>query len=96
MSAAFEYQVCRVNFDRVTFVNGVWQGRDVPETQRKDADLQTCPAVWDYLQSAGQQGWELVSAAHSTYAAPRAATNPLTPLEHIAFQMLYLKRAIAS
>jgi len=40
--------------------------------------------VWDYLQTVGAQGWELVAVEDSAYEAKEAAVH---------FQQLYLKRA---
>ncbi len=56
-----EYQVCYGVDDRVTFVNGVWIGDDIPEEKRKTKDLETCPFMWEFLASAGADGWELVT-----------------------------------
>ncbi len=57
----FEYRVCQSQQSRVTFVDGAWAGA-VPTT---DADpqkaLDSCQKVWDYLNQAGAEGWELVS-----------------------------------
>jgi hypothetical protein len=51
---------------RVTFVNGRWQGLQI-----ENADMGTlynsCPMIWEYLEAAGRDGWELVSSApHAT------------------------------
>jgi len=52
---------------RVTFVNGAWQGRVAPDDGDHEAALQSCPSTWDYLESAGYDGWELAGAvAHQT------------------------------
>jgi hypothetical protein len=63
VAKTFKYRVCQVQMARVTFVNGHWQGLQVPE----DADTQelynSCPLVWEYLESAGRDGWELVATA---------------------------------
>ena len=67
MSRRYEYQVCSVQSARVTWVNGGWVGRVAPESGDHDAALQSCPTVWDYLQSVGYDGWELTaSVAHQT------------------------------
>jgi hypothetical protein len=92
MGKSYEYQVCRVNFQRVTFVNDRWQGDDVPESQRKDADIQRCPALWDYLQDAGRQGWELVTVVNSSFTSPRVPETEGRPAEQVHFQLLFLKR----
>ena len=79
MRSRYEYQVCSVQQARVTFVNGAWQGRVEPSAENSDAALQSCPQVWDYLQEAGYDGWELAaSAAHQT--------------EQAGYEVLYLKR----
>ena len=54
----FEYQVCYGVGDRVTLVNGAWIGGDIPESERKQED---CPLMWEYLNKAGAEGWELVT-----------------------------------
>lgn len=59
-----EYCVCAVQNSRVTFVNGEWQGSVAPGAEDPNQALETCPAVWQYLQEAGQKGWELVSAVN--------------------------------
>ena len=39
----FEYHVCYGVSDRVTFTNSTWLGADIPESQRKQEDILTCP-----------------------------------------------------
>lgn len=57
----FEYQVCQVQQSRVTFVNGRWAGA-VPQDQCDvQAAFASCPTVWDYMNQAGAEGWELVA-----------------------------------
>lgn len=58
MATKFEYRVCYAQQDRVTFVNGSWQGKEPPG--EKEA-LESCPDVTAYLQAAGAEGWELVT-----------------------------------
>jgi hypothetical protein len=71
---------------RVTFVNGHWQGLQVPV----DADPATlhnsCPMVWEYLDSAGRDGWELVSTV----------TQSLNPADgfSVAVSLLFLKKEV--
>ena len=79
MFEEFEYQVCRVQFSRVTFVNGSWQGTIKPTEASQDRAMGTCPYVWDYLQQAGQDGWELVAALDHSF-------------EGNNWQVLFLKR----
>ena len=62
MPERYEYQVCQVQRARVTFVNGSWLGEVAPSAENFEAALASCPAVWDYLQEAGREGWELVGA----------------------------------
>jgi hypothetical protein len=76
----FEYQVCSVQYGRVTFANGAWQGT-VPMSADTNASLESCLNVWDYLQAAGRDGWELVSVIAHPQAQPEAVQD-----------MLYLKR----
>jgi hypothetical protein len=68
----FDYQVCYGVADRVTFANGTWLGANIPEAQRRQEDVETCPFVWDFLESAGAHGWELVTVLESP--AARGAT----------------------
>ena len=79
MAERYEYQVCQVQAARVTFVNGTWMGSVSPETGDHDAAFNSCPVVWDYLQEAGREGWELVGA----FSSPSASDN---------LEKLYLKR----
>jgi len=73
--AQFEYMVCSTQLMRVTFINGEWQGELPPNA---NGALETCPPLWDFLQEAGANGWELV-----------AVTNTSKPDE---LATLYLKR----
>ena len=75
----YEYQVCSVQYGRVTFVNGAWRG-NVPVGGDTNASLESCPNVWEYLE-AGRAGWELVSVITHPQERPDAALD-----------MLYLKR----
>lgn len=61
MSKAFEHLVLYSVMDRVTFANGQWLGADIPEAERTHKDVETCLLVWEYLNQAGAEGWELVS-----------------------------------
>ncbi|GEM_PF-1462113 len=94
MKKKFEYQVCRVNFHRVTFVNEKWQGAAVPESKRKTEDIESCPLLWDYLKQAGQEGWELVSAVNAAFASPEKPPTMFKNSEQIPYQLLFLKREI--
>ena len=94
MRKRFEYQVCRVNFHRVTFVNETWQGVASAESERKTEDIQSCPAVWDYLQRVGQEGWELVGAVNASVASPEGPRTIFKNAEQVPYQFLFLKREI--
>ena len=90
----FEYLVCRVNFQRVTFANDQWQGRLGPEAGRKDADIQSCPTLWEYLAKAGREGWELVSAVNSSIASNQHEGIMAKMADQTQYQMLFLKREL--
>ena len=77
---SFEYQVCSVQYGRVTFVNGAWQG-SAPIGEDTNASLESCPLVWDYLRAAGGEGWELVGTT----------THPQQQFDAVQ-DTLYLKR----
>jgi len=63
VAKTFKYRVCQAQAARVTFVNGRWQGLQVEEEADPARLYNSCPMVWDYLESAGRDGWELVAAA---------------------------------
>ena len=63
MTKTFKYRVCQTQMARVTFVNGRWQGLQVPEEANPAQLYNSCPMVWEYLESAGRDGWELVASA---------------------------------
>lgn len=79
MTKQYEYRVCAMQNGRITFVNGQWQGTIAPGTDDPNEALNTCPVVWAYLQQAGQNGWQLVSAINQ-------------PLEDVHLQTLFLMR----
>ncbi len=76
----FQYRICQLQQSRVTYVNGTWKGEIAPEAGNTQAAFESCPFVWDYLQAAGEQGWELVTSA------PMQAGG--------AVNLLYLKRSM--
>ena len=80
----YEYQVCSVQYGRVTFVNANWRGHQ-PLGSAEDTNLllESCPHVWEYLQEAGRDGWELVAAT----------THPQEQRD-AAQDTLYLKRPL--
>ena len=63
MAKTFKYRVCQTQMARVTFVNGHWQGLQIPEESSPAELYNSCPMVWDYLESAGRDGWELVAVS---------------------------------
>lgn len=71
MNAKYEYRVCQLQSSRVTFVNGAWQGGTSMDATTQEA-LDSCPLVWDYLASAGWDGWELVGVAEQTVSTEGA------------------------
>jgi hypothetical protein len=73
---SFEYLVCSVQYGRVTFVNGAWRG-SAPVSEDTSAALESCPNVWDYLQQAGRDGWELVGTTTSPQSEPGAVQHTL-------------------
>lgn len=58
----YQYRVCQVQSNRVTFVNGKWTGTLPPEASNFKNAMETCPRVWEYLNTAGEQGWELITS----------------------------------
>ncbi|PWH11730.1 MAG: hypothetical protein DDG60_16915 [Anaerolineae bacterium] len=74
----FEYRLCQVQFNRVTFVNGEWAGTLPPNHEKA---LETCRWIWDYLNKAGAEGWQMSGA--------------LMMSEDNNAQILYLMRALS-
>lgn len=62
MTKRFEFRECQVQRARVMFVNGEWPGTIPLAAGDQEAALQSCPQEWDYLQHAGDDGWDLASA----------------------------------
>lgn len=81
LATACEYRVCSVQDSRVTFVNGVWQGRIPMAPADPQTSIHSCPDKWAYLKTAGSEGWELVTVV------------PLTHVTDQLAQELYLRRA---
>lgn len=79
MSKTVEYQICTMQNSHITFVNGEWQGTVGPAGVDPNEALNSCPLAWDYLRTAGQAGWELVTALNQ-------------PADGTHMQMLFLKR----
>jgi hypothetical protein len=63
VSKRFEFRVCQVQRARVSYVNGEWQGNRPLAAQDVDASLNSCALEWDYLQTAGADGWDLAGIA---------------------------------
>ena len=95
----FEYRICNSQGGLITFVNGDWQGTRPPDD--KEA-LESCPKTWAYLQTAGQDAWELVAVV-SRFRS-RKDDQPI--LDRLLFpsekeqawdtwDTLYLKRSVA-
>ena len=76
MAQSYDYQVCSVQYGRVTFVNGAWNGRS-PMNADTSASLESCPNVWDFLLMAGRDGWELVAAITHPQPQPEAVQDTL-------------------
>jgi hypothetical protein len=85
MARAFKYRVCQVQMARVTFVNGQWQGLQVLENANPTELYNSCPMVWDYLEAAGREGWELVTT--SALAVSQGEVGNMTSL-------LFLKKEL--
>jgi hypothetical protein len=86
MTKTFKYRVCQAQLARVTFVNGRWQGLQIPAESNPAELYNSCPMVWEYLESAGRDGWELV-----------AATSQLDGLSQSqsAASLLFLKKEVS-
>ncbi len=99
MGEVFDYRVCTAQHGRVTFVDGTWQGQRPLDADRQEESLATCPEVWQYLQQAGSEGWELVSAV-TRFHVKREGASFLDVLigdgdpaaEYLFYDTLYLKR----
>ncbi len=70
----FEYLVVKMQSDRILTANGHWQGT---VEQGGEGALESCPDLFEYLEEAGAQGWDLV------------ALDP----EEVGAAQLYFKRA---
>lgn len=54
----FEYLVVKMQSERVLTANGHWQGT---VDRGEEGDLESCPSLFEYLEEAGAQGWDLVA-----------------------------------
>ena len=79
MAKTYKYRVCQMQMSRVTFVNGLWQGLQIHEEADQAQLYNSCPMIWEYLESAGRDGWELVTTAAQavTYGEIANTTNLL-------------------
>jgi hypothetical protein len=85
VAKTFKYRVCQMQMSRVTFVNGHWQGLQVPEETDTAQLYNSCPMVWEYLESAGRDGWELVATAEQAISYGEVAN---------ATSLLFLKKEV--
>jgi hypothetical protein len=53
-----EYLVGQAQKNRVTYVNGAWQGTADPKEEKA---IDTCPQLWDWLNAVGADGWQLTT-----------------------------------
>ena len=88
MAKTYRYRVCQVQMSRVTFVNGHWQGLQIQEDADQAQLYNSCPMVWEYLESAGREGWELVATAGQAQSIYSHEVTNTTSL-------LFLKREVA-
>jgi hypothetical protein len=81
-TSAFEYLVCVSQLGKVIFVNNQWQGGvgGPHSSEPHDRMLDSCPELTSFLNQAGADGWELVSAYSLS-------------LEHGVMEKLILKRS---
>ncbi len=77
MAKTFKYRVCQTQMARVTFVNGHWQGLQVPEDVQPAELYNSCPMVWEYLESVGREGWELVAVSSQADSMNSSSTANL-------------------
>jgi hypothetical protein len=89
LAKTFKYRVCQMQMARVTYINGLWQGLQVSEVAAgADTVFNTCPTVWEYLESAGSEGWELVTAAEYAVSHGAEVSNLVN--------LLFLKKEVSS
>lgn len=80
--------MCQTQWSYVTFVNGEWQGTIDYRSGNTDAAQASCPHVWEYVNRAGREGWEIVGVMPLTLVH-----TPSTGMIQASNQ-LFLKRAI--
>ncbi len=88
MAKTFKYRVCQTQMARVTYVNGQWQGLQVGEVPGAETLFNSCPMVWEYLESVGRDGWELVTAAEHAMSHGEEVSN--------AVSLLFLKKEVST
>lgn len=86
MAKSFKYRVCQTQMARVTYVNGQWQGLQVPDVADVEMLYNSCPMLWEYLESVGRDGWELVGATPHAVTHERDVSNTTN--------LLFLKKEI--
>ena len=74
----YEYQVCQVQDQWATFVNGAWLGTLPMEGADPQVALSSCPSVWDYLNKVGNAGWESCGRGSSRAVAACCPSWPTT------------------
>ena len=82
----FKYRVCQTQMARITYVNGLWQGLQVPEVAGAEIVFNSCPMVWEYLEAAGREGWELVTVAGHAVSHGEDVSN--------AVNLLFMKKEV--
>lgn len=66
MAKVWGYQVWQVQNARVIWVNGEWNGDEPLDLNQQEASMESCPLVWEALETAGRSGWELVGSLSLT------------------------------
>jgi hypothetical protein len=86
VTKTFKYRVCQMQMSRVTFVNGHWQGLQIHEEVDRTQLYNSCPMVWEYLEAAGRDGWELVATAGQAMSYGGEVSHETS--------LLFLKKAV--
>ncbi len=82
MAQRYEYLIVHVQQDRVTFVNHQWQGEIGMDIGSPELSLASCPYAWQFLDQAGEDGWDLTTALPQTSVTGQQA------------YMMFLKRPL--
>ena len=79
-----------------------WQGTGPLDAERDEESLNSCPKVWEYLQHAGTEGWELVSTVTRFNAKDEAPGfiesligDESTVTKYLYYDTMFLKRSIS-